>query len=69
MTTLDLSAIKPIPGFDCVKMKREIQAEIYEETKHMTPEERQEYTRQASERFWADIELRRAKRDVTHDNP
>jgi hypothetical protein len=49
MTTLDLSKIKPIPGFDCVKMKREIQAQIYEETKNMTREEVREYYRQASE--------------------
>ena len=39
-----------IPGFDCVKMKREIQAQIYEETKNMTPEEQRERLRQASER-------------------
>jgi len=61
MTKLDLSKIKPIPGFDCVKMKREIQAKIYQETKDMTREEEREYIRQASERFWADIEHRRAK--------
>ena len=24
-----------IPGFDCIKMKRDIQAKIHEETKHM----------------------------------
>ncbi|MCL2710649.1 MAG: hypothetical protein FWE95_07195 [Planctomycetaceae bacterium] len=70
MATLDLSQIKPIPGFDCVKMKREIQAEIYEETKHMTWEERREHTRKASERFWADIERRRAAQTalVSTDN-
>ena len=50
MTTLDLSQIKPIPGFDCVTMKREIQAKIYEETKHMTPEEQRERLRKVSER-------------------
>jgi len=50
MTTLDLSTIKPIPGFDCVAMKREIQAKIYEETKGMTGEEVREYFRLASER-------------------
>jgi len=61
MTKLDLSTIKPIPGFDCVKMKREIQAKIYKETKDMTREEEREYIRQASERFWADIERRRTK--------
>jgi len=50
-----------IPGFDCVKMKREIQAQIYEETKHMTPEERREHTRQAAERFDAEVKCRRAE--------
>ena len=50
MATLDLSQFKPIPGFDCVAMKREIQAKIYEETKDMTPEEQRERLRQISER-------------------
>ena len=45
MAQIDWSKYPPIPGFDCVAMKREIQAKIYEETKHMTPEERREYTR------------------------
>jgi len=62
MTTLDLSKIKPIPGFDCVKMKREIQAKIYEETKHMTWEERREHTRKSSEKFREEQRLRRAER-------
>ena len=62
MTTLDLSAIKPIPGFDCVAMKREIQAKIYEETKHMTPEERQERTRQVSKKIREEGERFRAER-------
>jgi len=61
MTKLDLSQFKPIPGFDCVKMKREIQAKIYEETKHMTPEEQRERLRKNSEEFWADIKRRRAE--------
>lgn len=43
--------IEPISGFSCVKMKRDIQAKIYEETKDMTPEQRRERTRQASVRF------------------
>jgi len=50
MTTLDLSKIKPIPGFDCVKTKREIQAHIYEETKHMTPKEQRERLRRMLEK-------------------
>jgi len=50
MTKLELSQIKPIPGFDSLKWKREIQEKIYEETKHMTPEQRRERERQAVER-------------------
>ena len=64
MTTLDLSQIKPIPGFDCVKMKREIQTKIYEETKGMTREEVREYIRSGAERFDEDRRLRRAERAV-----
>ena len=61
MTKFDLSQIKPIPGFDSLKWKREVQTEIYEETKHMTPEQRRDYFHQASERmqrereqYWAE---------------
>jgi len=43
--------IEPIPGFSCVQMKRDIQAQIYEETKDMTLEQRRERTRRESERF------------------
>ena len=46
---------------DCVKLKRAIQAQIYEETKYMTPEEQRERLRKNSEEFWADIERRRKK--------
>ena len=62
MTTLDLSTIKPIPGFDCVAMKREIQAKIYEETKEMTREEVREYIRNGAERFDENRRLRRIER-------
>ena len=61
MTKLDMSQIKPIPGFDSLKWKREVQAKIYEETKDMTPEQRRERRRQASERFDREIERRRAE--------
>ena len=61
MTNFDLSKIKPIPGFDSLKWKREVQAKIYEETKNMTWEEQRERLRQASERmqkereqYWAE---------------
>ena len=45
MTTFDLSQIKPIPGFDPLKWKQEVQERIYEETKGMAPEQRREHTR------------------------
>lgn len=40
-----------IPGFDCVKMKHEIQAKIYEEIKDMSPEEQIAYFNRAGARF------------------
>ena len=46
---------------DCVKLKRAIQAKIYEETKYMTREQVREYTRKASEEFWAGVERCRAE--------
>jgi hypothetical protein len=59
MTQLDMSKLKPIPGFDSLKWKQEVQAKIFEETKHMTPEQRRERERQAVERD----EQRRAERE------
>ena len=50
MTNFDLSQIKPIPGFDSLKWKREVQAKIYEETKDMTREQIRERRQQAVER-------------------
>jgi len=41
----------PIPGFDCVKMKHEIQAKIYEEIKDMSPEEQIAHFNRAGARF------------------
>ena len=38
-----------MPDFDPIKMKRRIQAEIYDETKHMTPAQRMERTRRRLE--------------------
>ena len=45
MMNLNLSQIKPIPGFDSLKWKREAQMQIYEETKGMTREEVRERLR------------------------
>ena len=65
MTKTELDKfIDNIPVFDCVALKRKIQAEIYEETKHMTLAERRERSRRISEEFWADIERRRAERQA-----
>ena len=66
MTTLDLSQFKPIPGFDCVAMKREIQAAIYDETKNMTSEEYLEYIRKESKAFREEQRLRRAEMATEH---
>lgn len=41
---------EPLLRCDCVKLKRAIQAKIYEETRYMTRAEIREYYRQASER-------------------
>ena len=40
-----------IPGFDCLKMKHDIQAKIHEETKHMTQEQRLEYYRSGAKKL------------------
>ena len=39
---------KPNEKFSAVEMKRKIQAEIYEEIKHLTPEQEIEYYRKAA---------------------
>ena len=41
----------PIPGFDCVKMKHEIQERIYQQTKHMTLHEFMGYCRGGAGQF------------------
>jgi hypothetical protein len=40
-----------VPPIDCVEMKRNIQAKIYEEIKNLTMEERIDYFRRGSEEF------------------
>jgi hypothetical protein len=52
---------EPIPGFDAIAWKRKVQAEIYEETKHMTSTEVCEYFRKSAEQmrkereqYWAE---------------
>jgi hypothetical protein len=62
--TIDWSKYPPIPGFDSMKWKDEVQAKIYEETKHMTWEEQREHTRKASEEFREMQRLRRAERQA-----
>lgn len=41
----------PIPGFDCVKMKRDIQAIIYEEIKDLSQSERIDYFNRSGDDF------------------
>ncbi|MGL4594179.1 MAG: hypothetical protein ACRCUY_05570 [Thermoguttaceae bacterium] len=43
----------PIEGFSVMKMKQDVQEQIYRETKGMDAEELIEYFRQGSERFRA----------------
>jgi hypothetical protein len=62
MTKLDTDWYPEIiPGFDPVALKRKIREEIRKETEGMTDEEVCEHRRQASERFWAGVEHRRAE--------
>jgi hypothetical protein len=68
MTKHDLSQIKPIPGFDCVKAKHDAQAKIYEETKDMTPEEVRAYYRKESEWFREKMEEYRRKKEENNDS-
>ena len=55
----------PVFRCDCVKLKRAIQAKIYEETKYMTWEEEREYIRKGAEEFDRKIERIRAERALT----
>ena len=50
------------PRFDCVQEKRRIQAEIYEDIKSMTWEQRHEYFRRGSEEFREKVERYRTER-------
>lgn len=54
----------PIPGFDCLKMKEEIQRKIHEETKNMTEAEILDYFHKGAEKF-----RRQGRRAVRQGNP
>jgi hypothetical protein len=58
MTKFNWSNFPVIPGFDALKMKADIQAEILRETEGMTRTEVREYFRQAAEQ----AKRRRAER-------
>ena len=51
-----------LSGFDCLKMKQDIQAKIHEETKHMTQEQRLEYYRSGAKKL-----RRRGRLTAQHD--
>jgi hypothetical protein len=40
------------PGFDCVRMMRELREELYRETEGMSPEERTALIHDRAQRFW-----------------
>jgi hypothetical protein len=48
------------PPIDCVKMKHDIQAKIYEEIKNLTTEERIAYFRRGSEEFRREMAQRQS---------
>lgn len=57
---------KVIKGFDCVKMKHDAQAKIYEATKGMTPEQELEYIHQQANagevgEWWRNLGKKTAK--------
>ena len=61
MIKLDLSQIKPIPGFDSLKWKRKVHTKILREIKGMTDEEERAYFRQAAEHMRKEREQYQAK--------
>jgi len=60
-----------IPGFDCVKMKQDIQAQIYEEIKDLSPEELLAYFNRAGNdyRRHGRIMAREAKASMAGEEP
>ena len=56
---------EPIPGFDCVEMKRQGAARIYEELKDLSPEEVAAYWHRRNEEFLKKVtEWREQAREV-----
>lgn len=53
-----------VKDFDCVKMKNDIQAKIYAETKDMSFEEYKTYLNSSLEKdsFWRSLQERKASR-------
>jgi len=56
--------VKMVKDFDCVKMKNDIQAKIYAETKDMSFEEYKTYLNSSLEKdsFWRSLQERKASR-------
>lgn len=46
-----MEPVKPIPGFDCVEMKRKGAERIYEALKNLSPEQKEAYWRERNEEF------------------
>ena len=61
MTKLEILDADIIPDFDVLEWKREVQQQIYQETKGMTSDEFLDYLRKGSEEFRAERRLRRAE--------
>ena len=61
MTKLEILDADIIPDFDVLEWKREVQQQIYQETKGMTSDEFLDYLRKGSEEFRAERRLRRTE--------
>jgi hypothetical protein len=64
----ETKATEPEFRCDCVKLKRAIQAKIYEETKYMTWEQEREYIRKGAEEFDRKLERIRAELAAEKEN-
>jgi ubiquinone biosynthesis protein UbiJ len=53
-----------VKTFDCVEMKRQVQDEIFEETKGMSREEELEYFHAHAAAFWKEVERLRAESTI-----
>ena len=54
-------------GFDCLKMKSDIQAKVYAEVKDMNANERIAYYKEGSELFWKHARANLSEKSLAKD--